>query len=246
MARSGIDVNLVVEVEHADAAERAERRLASLGLGSAWVSPREACVNEPDAYDERLEAAFDAATSLLPVPVIVPPTGDPGAYERARRVADNAAVRVVRLCPAGHGYPLADWVLSPLPELCEREGLAVVIDFASEPIPWPAVLAFARTFPTLALVLLGVAVGEDRALPAALDAAPNLVFALGRLRSADDLARLCETFGASRFVFGTDERADPAAALAAVAALGDEARDAVLQGNAEALAAGTYAEASLT
>jgi len=247
VARSGIDVNLVVDVSPADPAERAELTLAALDLDGAWVTAREALTGEPDAYDKRLVEALENSDRLAPLPVLVPPTGAPGVYDRARRIAETASLRVVRLCPGSHGYPLAEWVVSPLPELCERAGMAVVLDFAPEPVPWPALVDFARTFPTLALVVVGTAVDEDRTLPAALDATPNLLFAVGRSTSEEALGQLCATFGQHRFVFGSDGDGDPSAVPAAIAsALDEQARDAVLHENAAALAAGTYADTFLT
>jgi hypothetical protein len=78
--------------------------------------------------------------------VLVPPAGIPGAFERARRLTASARCRVIRLCPGGHRYPLADWVLSPVPELCERERIAVSLDFASERVNWAETVAFARGY----------------------------------------------------------------------------------------------------
>ena len=68
---------------------------------------------------------------LLEAPTVVPPDAvDPGSG-------------AVRLCPVRDGYPLVDWLLSPLPELCEREGVALVLDFAPGSIPWNDVVTFA-------------------------------------------------------------------------------------------------------
>jgi len=51
--------------------------------------------------------------------------------------------KAVRLCPNRDAYPLVDWVLSPLPERCEREGVTLVLDFAPGSIPWNDVVTFA-------------------------------------------------------------------------------------------------------
>jgi hypothetical protein len=99
---------------------------------------------------------------------------------------------VVRLCPVRDAYPLVDWVLSPLPERCEREGVTLLLDFAPGSIPWSDVVTFARAFPTVPMVVLGVE--SDRVAAAALDATANLV-----LHGAD-VASLAATFGAHRVV----------------------------------------------
>lgn len=242
-------MNLVVEVERDDAVELAERSLAELHLKAGWVTAAEARDDEPEAYDERLARLCSESPSLLPVPALLPPAGLPGAYDRARRIAAAARWRVVRLCPTAHRYALVDWVLSPLPELCEREGLAVVLDFAPDPVPWRDVVELARVYPTLPLVVLGVELGADRSVAAVLDTAPNVICAVADLRSARHLARLCELFGASRFVCGSDGRGDRARvfdAIAGSADLADDTRGAVLEANAEALAHGRYADTFLS
>jgi predicted TIM-barrel fold metal-dependent hydrolase len=111
------------------------------------------------------------------------------------------------------------------------------------------VVEFARAFPGLPVVVLGVELGTDRAVPAALDAAPNVVCAVADIRTPEGLARLCETFGSGRFVYGSGEGATSTSALASIReakALTDEARAAVLHGNADALAHGRYADEVLS
>ncbi len=248
MARAGIDVNLVVEVDRHDVSNPVQRpQVTSDGRG-AWVTAAEARIDEPDRHDETLAGLCRHSSSLVPVPVLLPPTGLPGALDRARRIAGGSYC-LVRLCPTTHRYVLADWVLSPLPELCEREGLAVLLDFSPEAVSWRDVVALARAFPSLPLVVLGVEVGVDRSVPAVLDAAPNIVCAIAALATPEDLARLCALFGASRFVCESGERAKPMDVLTAIAEtelLADDARDAVLWANADALARGTYADTFLS
>jgi hypothetical protein len=246
VARTGIDVNLVVG--RRDVSEGVERTLATRDVRAAWVTAAEARLGEPELHDEWLIGICGDASSLVPVPVLLPPTGLPGAYDRARRIA-AAGHRLVRLCPTTHRYVLVDWVLSPLPELCAREGLAILLDFDPEPVSWRDVVALGRAFPSLPLVVLGVEVGADRSIPSVLDAAPNVVCAVAELATPEDLARLCKHFGASRFVCESGDRTDGKDVIAAIAAsnlLAADARDAVLHANAEALARGAYAEAFLS
>jgi hypothetical protein len=142
-------------------------------------------------------APTDLGLSLmLEAPVLVPPTAAPDAFERALRHAADPACRVVRLCPARDAYPLVDWVLSPLPELCEREALALALDFDRGPIPWIDVVRLARSFPTVPMVVLHVDLDNDGVAPAALDAAANLVL---HVSDALGLAPMTEIFGPHRF-----------------------------------------------
>ncbi len=147
---------------------------------------------------------------------------------------------MVRVCPGskGHRYPLVDWILSPLPETCERENLTLAIDYQDAELPWDDVVRFARAFPAVPMVLVGPAVGADRALPAALDVAANLVIELSCLRRWHVLSPLVERFGAHRFVYGSggrDDREDPPAE-----AFDDSIRSALLSGTADAIDAGTW------
>lgn len=137
--------------------------------------------------------------------VDVNPTLD-GSVQRALDAVAHDAGRMVRVCPGpnGHGYPLLDWVLSPLPETCERENLGLAIDYQGAPIPWDDVVRFSRGYPGLPMVLVGASIGADGVIPAALEAAPNLILELSAAPGGETLARLVDRFGAHRFT----ERAD--------------------------------------
>lgn len=247
MARNAIDVNLVADAASDDVALKSEARLDARGITAAWLIAAAARSEDPEEHDQRLARACEGSSSLYPVPVLVPPTAVPGAYDRARRLAATARCRVVRLCPGGHRYPLADWVLTPLPELCQRERLALMLDFEPDPVRWDETVAFARSYPSLPMVLLDAEIGADRALPAALDAAPNLLLHVGRLCSLEDLIRLTDAYGPSRFAWGSGHPEADAAreSIAAAERLGGEVRAAILHGNAQALQDGSYAETFL-
>lgn len=124
-----------------------------------------------------------------------------GAVQQALDAVTNNAGRVVRIRPGanGDGYPLLDWVLSPLPETCERENIGLAIDYVGAAPPWDDVVRFSRAYPGLPIILVGAAIGQDGVIPAALDVAPNLVLALSAERDRNSLARLVERFGAHRF-----------------------------------------------
>jgi hypothetical protein len=229
VARAGIDVSVVVDEADEAAVQRLACDLDRLDLVETWVSAAGSRIADPSASDDALAAVCDGMPRLVPVPVLVPPTGRNGAFDRAVRLAEGAECRLVRLCPAGHRYPLVAWVLSPLPELCQRTGVALLLDFEGWSPPWAEIVPFARSYPSLPMVVLG-AEARDRAAPAALDAALNLIVAL----AADD-PELTETFGTARFVWSSGGRA---------AAPGDMG-EAILHETARALAGGTYAERHL-
>jgi hypothetical protein len=135
----------------------------------------------------------------------VDPTRE-GSVHRALAAVAGRAGDVLRIAPGpnGDGYPLLDWVVSPLPETCDRENLGLAIDYRGAAIPWDDVVRFARAYPSLPIVVMGAAVGKDRVVPAVLDVAPNLVFEIAPTLDGDALARLVDRVGAHRFT----ERAD--------------------------------------
>jgi hypothetical protein len=244
---TGIDVNFIVDGDDDGVAQRIKDRFEQLAIESAWLTAALARTGEPDRYDAALSHLCEDAMGLQLIPVLLPPVGSRGALERAQRVARTATCRVARLCPFGHSYPLVDWILSPLPELCVREGIALELDFDPEPIPWLETVAFARTFPCLPLILLGVPIEKDRALAAALDAAPNLVVHVTDATPGKVLSAFVEMYGSARFVWGSAFSSNglPNASAGGRESLGNEAREAIVRGNARALAEGSYADTFL-
>jgi hypothetical protein len=241
VSRLCIDANLHADLSTRDCVVRAASRIDDLGLAAGWV------LAGSHPSDSRVVEAGDSR--LCPIPVLGPPAVHPGIVARARRQAASGSPRVVGLRPARDAYPLADWVLSPLPEICDREQLSLILDYVGAPIPWLEIVPFARRYPGLPMLLLGAAVGGDQAAPAALDAAANLVLGVGRLRAARDLVRLVDVFGSQRFAYasGTSTTAQGVTRLREIRAteLDEEAERGVLGGTAAALAEGRYAGAFL-
>lgn len=217
-------------------------------LASVWLTADLARRADPDEHDEQLAAACRRVRTFEHVPVVVPPGAASGAHSRVMQIAQSSSCRVMRLCPSSHCYPLQEWVVSPIPEICERYRCALMLDFDPLPVSWSDVVLLARRFAATPMVVVGSEVDTDRALPAALDAAANLVVQITGTEAPAALARLVGTFGAARFVWGS--RAQARATRAAIGALGrapidDDARADVLYGNAQALAAGGYAKKHL-
>ena len=135
----------------------------------------------------------------------VNPTLD-GSLQRALDTVAGHAGGTVRIRPGpnGDGYPLVDWVLSPLPETCERENLGLAVDYRGAAIPWDDVVRFSRAYPALPIVLVGAAIESDGVIPAALDLAPNLILELASALVGETLARLVHRYGAHRFTDSAD------------------------------------------
>ena len=137
--------------------------------------------------------------------VDVNPTLD-GSLQHALEAVAADAGGMVRISPGPNGdrYPLLDWVLSPLPETCDRERLGLAIDYRGAAIPWDDVVRFARAYPALPIVLIGASIRDDGVIPAALDMAPNLILELASEPVDEALAGLVARFGVHRFADSAD------------------------------------------
>jgi len=132
--------------------------------------------------------------------VDVNPTVD-GSLQHALDAVAAGAGPMIRISPGsnGDGYPLLDWVLSPLPETCDRDDLGLAIDYRGAAIPWDDVVRFARAHPALPIVLIGASIGGDGVLPAALDMTPNLILELASAPVDASATTLVARFGPHRF-----------------------------------------------
>jgi hypothetical protein len=169
------------------------------------------------------------------VPVLRPTAGRPGAAAEAATLLAQSPVRLARLCPAAHGYPLVDWVVSPLPALCDAHGVALLLDFAPAPIDWVAAVSLARAYPTVPFVVLDCDLSSEPASAAALDSALNLVLHVRANTAPEDVRRLVGVYGRRRFVRGSP--------TAAFAPPGGDDGPADTDETAAELAGGTYAAA---
>lgn len=231
-----VDVNCVVDLT---------REIAALPPSNeAWLVNDKSRRDDPQRHDTALlEACHSLGSQCRAQLVLVPPSiGD--SMERRIAAASPEACRVIRLCPGplGHSYPLVDWVLSPLPESCERDNLSLAIDYQEPNIPWIDVVGFARSFPAVPMILIGAAVGEDRALGAAIDVAPNLIIELSGLRAGPGFLPLLEHFGAHRFVYGSGGRSSEGLIAPQ---LDPSVSGAVFAGTADAIGSGVWRETHL-
>jgi hypothetical protein len=179
---------------------------------------------------------------------VATPPFDLAEVEMAIGVATGPGPRVVRLCPGRHalGYPLASWLLAPLPELCDEANVAVLVDHAaSRSMPWSELVELARRHPSLAVVLSARGAGELGVLRSCLDAVPNVIVETSALDDPEWLRRTISQVGAHRFVFGSGGDPDRAVGNLEAAALGPDEARLVRHGVAELLDSGTWAEAWL-
>jgi predicted TIM-barrel fold metal-dependent hydrolase len=190
----------------------------------------------------RGEAAATATENVRECMVAMPESvRDLAARAAARRA--RGAPAVVWVCPGpdGHGYPLEPWAISPIPEFCEREDLALIVDYGeTRDYPWAGMVSFARAYPRLPIVALGAPL-VGPAAARALDATPNLIFDTSGLESASDIAALTALArgrGAYRFVYGSGDCAVTATEIGAALAESDSAE--IFGNNAARLDKGTW------
>ncbi len=205
------------------------------GSDEAWVVQESALGSEP------LESPGSTQAGERPVVVLIP--GDVGVIrDRLSRWAGAGAPRIARIHPGvgGHGYPLVDWLLPPLPEVLDRDGWALGVDPGdSRPYPWEPLVALARRYPALPVVALGAPLG-DRTAMRALDSTGNLLLAVaGGLddRALTALALVVRQAGAHRVVAGSGARSG---APPLPTGLDTDALTAMASGTADAIGSGRW------
>jgi hypothetical protein len=185
----------------------------------AWVNHPAVRTRRPEAFDAIMlghaEASVRPTISALPCE-IAELEQRLAAYRRA------GAPAVLRLYPGEHGhrYPLEDWAVTPLPELCESEDLCLALDFGpvGAAYPWQDLMRLARTYPRLPVLALGAPLDGPTAARA-LDAAPNLLLEVSceiGTGDADALPRLVKTHGAYRLTYGSGRGGHDASAVLAI------------------------------
>jgi hypothetical protein len=212
----------------------------------SWVVNDVSLRDDPRRGDDELLLAVQGLIPRVrPQIVLIPPAHRSGEVQRALDARARGGCGLVRLSPGagGHRYPLVDWLLTPLPETCEREGLGLALDYGpagSQPA-WEDVVVFARAFPSVPIVVMGVDLEADFVVRGALDAAPNLLIELSGLPRARVLSEEVARFGGHRFLFGSRGAADPGDADRLVEMLSVSDKIAILSGNADSLQLGTWA-----
>lgn len=198
-----------------------------------WAPGQSSAGSADDAWQETTSNG-----TLLRRQFVFVPSCDPwDAVNRAREAVQAGAPGVLRLSPGpmGHRYPLLDWVLEPLPAVCEREGYALAIDSTySGVLPLAEWATFACSAPEVPLVLLGDKLCGQPVIWRFLDRCPNVLLQISNRTNAAHLAAIVENFGAHRFVFGSGGTARTADEKL-LAVLREDDRVALLSGNARDL-----------
>jgi hypothetical protein len=213
-------------------------RRVGVGVDEVWVVNPLARRNDPAAFDGATPPIANVRECVVAMPES---SGDLPARVSAARAAGAPAVVWVCPGPDGHGYPMQSWAVSPIPEFCERENLALIVDPGDTPeYPWADIVSFARAYPRLPIVTLGAPlVGPTTSR--ALDATPNLIFDISGLDSTSDLAALAVVArgrGTHRLVYGSGDCDIAATKIAAAFAAGDTVE--IFSGNAARLDNGTW------
>ena len=210
--------------------------------GRAYEDAEETWVmQEGEAASDPLELPDTPKAGERPVVVLVP-TDVRSIRERLARWADAGAPRIARIHPGirGHGYPLADWLLPPLPEVLDRDGWALGVDpGAARPYPWEPLVLLARRYPALPIVAYGAPL-DDRATAPALDATRNLQLAEhgGRDdRAIAVLTGLVRRSGSHRVMAGSGGRS---VTLPLPVALSADEHAAIAAGTADSLGSGRW------
>ena len=228
-------------------------RISSEAVGGGAAPPHTRWVvrdsarrlDETDRFDAFLHECESCDPESLAQFVALPPSSRPDIIDRLQAAQTAGACRLVRLCPGaeGHGYPLSDWLLSPLPEVAARLSLSLAIDYgdAATPPPWNDIYRFVRTYPDLAIVLLGISLDADLAYAAVLDAAPNVLVDTSRAGDSGCVAQVVRRFGNHRVVLGSGN-GEGVTFEALTEVLDATELPAVTRTNATALQAGTWCE----
>jgi hypothetical protein len=210
----------------------------SAGVDETWVMNPEVRRGDPAAYDGAPGASANVREYIVTLPDALGTLPD-----RLKTRRGQGAPAIVRLCPGvgGHGFPLESWAVSPIPEFCEREELALAIDYGDAAFPWSEVVAFARAYPRLVVLALGAPLSGPTAARA-LDATANLVFDTSGLDGAADLpalAAMVRACGGYRVAYGSGQSRVDIAEIERALSPGDAAT--VFSGTAGHLQAGTWA-----
>jgi hypothetical protein len=174
--------------------------------------------------------------------VAMPPGARPQIMAELTEAVAAGAPRVIRLYPSGggHGYPLEDWVLVPIPAVCERDGYSLALDYgAGASAPLGEVARFAHSTPEVPMLLLGRHLDVNLGALSLLDVAPNVLLEVTPTLTALCLESAVDRFGAHRFVFGTHDGPVKTAALP-LAGLSADDRVSVAGANARMLDDGEW------
>ena len=192
----------------------------------------------------RVEASYPVDRRVRRIPVLTPGSiADIESQIGGYRDDGGNAVVAIRPDAKGMAFPLVPWAVTPIPEYCAREEMAlmVILD-RNDPFPWADLVAFARTYPRLAVIAIGAPL-EGPAASKALDATANLVLDSSGSGAGARAANLAATHGAYRFAYGSGSA--PVRSADVVVGLSEDDATMVRAGTARHLADGTWSSTFL-
>ncbi|HOZ45410.1 MAG TPA: amidohydrolase family protein [Candidatus Hydrogenedentes bacterium] len=194
-----------------------------------------------DALDRVIAAHRDR---FVPFAVLRPTIT--GWFDDLRRCVDSYGMRGLVLYPNYHRYELTDAALAPLmAEAAQRELPVCVQSGLEDPrrqfrpykvdaVPPEAIGSFARAYPEVTIVALGLKIGQPEL---AGDPLPdNFYFDTSNYETMGELEAAVPRFGVDRILLGSNfPLFNPLANVAKLARAGidEAARDAIGKGNAE-------------
>jgi hypothetical protein len=192
-----------------DDADALQAELTRLGIGEALVY--HALADEGDIMmgNELLLDALAGHDRLYPCWVMAPTyLGDLPDAEAWIATAVERGVHAARMLPRHSLYPLEDWCVGELFAEFEGAGMPVLLDYgirhwSENVIPWGNIKALADRYPQLNIVVLGVTVGDARAVDSLLYSAPNVHFETSSFIAPDMLEHVAQFGFAERFLFGS-------------------------------------------
>lgn len=231
-------------------------RLRARDVRQAWVGSFDGIFQKDlAAVNERLavECRRHGPSFLTPFGSINPML--PNWEEDVRRCHEVHRMPGIRLHPNYHGYTLAHPALAALLRQAAQRALIVQIAISMEdtrtqgplvhvaPVDGGPLLALIREIPSVRVVLLNWPRGVDeqeQAVP--LAAAGSVYFDLAMVEGIEGVARLAKRVPLSRILFGSHYPFfgfESAALKVQESGLGEIEKQALLEGNARGLLAGT-------
>lgn len=218
------------------------------GVAQAVVSalPAPFYLNPQDANEELARLVAPHLDRLLPVAVLRP--NFTGWRDDLRRCLDDFSMRGVLLYPNYHRFDLADPALEPLMDEAARRGVPVCVQMWLEdprrqfdreivqPTPVEMLSAFVRAYPGAAVAALGLRFGQPEQVADPLP--EHFHFDISNYEHMNELELALERFPAGRMLFGTNfplYNYPANVEKLARAAIPDDARAAIAEGNARRL-----------
>ncbi|MCL4691035.1 MAG: amidohydrolase family protein [Candidatus Hydrogenedentes bacterium] len=192
-----------------DNADALQAELKRLGISEALVYHALAAEGDIMMGNELLLEALAGHDNLYHCWVMAPSyLGDLPDPETWVNTARERGVHAVRMIPRHSLYPLEDWCVGPLLRELEAAEIPLLLDYGIRQwpeniIPWGNVKSLADRYPQLNIVILGVTVGDARAIDGLLYSTENVSFEFSAFIPPDMFEHVAGAGFADSFLFGT-------------------------------------------